>query len=246
MLPFWLASVITLSQRETDGLAQVPDAASDDSHPDDGEDDAAGGIHRRAAAVTGWPSGGGAEQLRAGEETRLAVARIRERNRVARELHDVVAHGVSVMVVQAGLARITRSGRYRPLPTGPRGAYQRREARRMGGNRRDSGDRADRGAGSGAQRGGGSEFCQRHGGLRAWPERDARASRVCFGTAVVRAPAGRRLGGPGWSLRFRSGRSPTSPPPRPRSPGSPSPPPSTPEKGCTGIWAPGRSGPMFC
>jgi signal transduction histidine kinase len=50
---------------------------------------------------------GATEQLRAGEETRLAVARTRERNRVARELHDVVAHGVSVMVVQAGVARIT-------------------------------------------------------------------------------------------------------------------------------------------
>lgn len=45
------------------------------------------------------------EELQAEEEARLAAIRVRERNRVARDMHDVVAHGVSAMVVQAGAAR---------------------------------------------------------------------------------------------------------------------------------------------
>ena len=68
------------------------------------------GVWMVGAAIRNWQ-----ERSRSLERERAAVAQVAaaaERARIARELHDVVAHGVSLMVVQAGAAR--RSLEQRP------------------------------------------------------------------------------------------------------------------------------------
>ncbi len=85
--------------------------------PDFGPNDWVFGL---VVAIAGWTAGQGARRWRrqsqeltaalaaaeAGREALAELAVADERARIARELHDVVAHGVSVMVMQAGVARL--------------------------------------------------------------------------------------------------------------------------------------------
>ncbi|HEV2929379.1 MAG TPA: histidine kinase dimerization/phosphoacceptor domain-containing protein, partial [Propionibacteriaceae bacterium] len=56
---------------------------------------------RRAAAAEAR-----AAELERDHDQRAQAAAVTERRRIARELHDVIAHSVSVMTVQAGAARL--------------------------------------------------------------------------------------------------------------------------------------------
>ncbi len=85
-------------------------------------------LARRSALASELAAG--AARLREEQDLRVRVAAAEERNRMARELHDVIAHCVSVMVVQTGAARRVAGSRRgggaggvaRGRGLGPRGA----------------------------------------------------------------------------------------------------------------------------
>jgi signal transduction histidine kinase len=64
------------------------------------------GRSRRAAAGRERASRELAEEMDAARELHVRTAAVGERVRLAREIHDVIAHSVSVMVIQAAAARV--------------------------------------------------------------------------------------------------------------------------------------------
>ena len=66
----------------------------------------AGGIATRSHQARARMQDERAQQLSHEQQLVAEVAAARERTRIARELHDVVAHSVGVMVIQAGAARM--------------------------------------------------------------------------------------------------------------------------------------------
>jgi signal transduction histidine kinase len=64
----------------------------------------------RARAVQAQIDREQAERLDATRELHAETAAVEERTRIARELHDVIAHSVSLMVIQAGGARLVMDG----------------------------------------------------------------------------------------------------------------------------------------
>jgi signal transduction histidine kinase len=65
----------------------------------------------RAQAASARQARDVAEQLDAARDASVLAAAYGERARIARELHDVIAHSVSVMVIQAGGARLVMDQR---------------------------------------------------------------------------------------------------------------------------------------
>jgi signal transduction histidine kinase len=74
-----------------------------------------------------------AERLDGGRDLRARTAAYGERARIARELHDVIAHSVSVMVIQAGGARMV-------MDSSPERAAASLRSRRARGSRGAGGD----------------------------------------------------------------------------------------------------------